>query len=59
MEGMYDDALDWLERAISLGNENRPWFEANPLWEPLREDPRFRALMRRIEEGREDAGHLA
>jgi tetratricopeptide (TPR) repeat protein len=59
MEGMYDDALDWLERAISLGNENRPWFESNPIWEPLREDPRFRALMRRIEEGREDAGHLA
>jgi serine/threonine protein kinase/tetratricopeptide (TPR) repeat protein len=59
MEGMYEDALDWLERAISLGNENRPWFEANPIWEPLREDPRFRALMRRIEEGREDAGHLA
>ncbi|MEA2176169.1 MAG: eukaryotic-like serine/threonine-protein kinase [Blastocatellia bacterium] len=58
-EGMYEDALEWLERAISLGNENRPWFEANPLWEPLREDPRFRALMRRIEEGREDKGDLA
>jgi serine/threonine-protein kinase len=59
MEGMYEDALEWLERAISLGNENLPWFEANPLWEPLREDPRFRALMRRIEEGREDKGDLA
>ena len=52
MEGMRDEAFEWLERAISLGNENRPWFEINPVWEPLREDPRFRELMRRIEAGR-------
>ncbi|HYE64041.1 MAG TPA: tetratricopeptide repeat protein, partial [Pyrinomonadaceae bacterium] len=52
MEGMRDEVFEWLERAISLGNENRPWFEINPVWEPLREDPRFRELMRRIEAGR-------
>ena len=53
MEGMNDEAFEWLERAISLGNENKPWFEANPIWEPLRDDPRFQALMQRIEQGRE------
>ncbi|HEX8144007.1 MAG TPA: protein kinase [Pyrinomonadaceae bacterium] len=53
MEGMTDEAFEWLERAISLGNENKPWFESNPIWEPLRSDPRFTALMQRIEQGRE------
>src|SRR5215210_5653273 len=53
MEGMADEAFRWLERAISLGNENKPWFETNPIWEPLRSDSRFRELMDRIERGRE------
>jgi tetratricopeptide (TPR) repeat protein len=45
MEGMYDEAFEWLERAINVGNENRPWFETNPVWEPLRQHPRFKQLM--------------
>jgi serine/threonine-protein kinase len=49
MLGERDDALKWLERAVELGNENRTWFESDPNWEALREDPRFVALMRRIE----------
>jgi serine/threonine-protein kinase len=53
MEGMADEAFEWLERAINLGNENKPWFETNPIWEPLRSDPRFKQLMDRIEQGRE------
>jgi eukaryotic-like serine/threonine-protein kinase len=48
--GEDDEALDWLERAVDLGNENRTWFESDPKWERLRETPRFRALMRRVEE---------
>ncbi|HEX8140821.1 MAG TPA: protein kinase [Pyrinomonadaceae bacterium] len=56
MEGMRDEAFEWLERAIHLGNENKPWFEANPIWEPLRSDPRFTELMNLIEEGREHGG---
>jgi serine/threonine protein kinase/tetratricopeptide (TPR) repeat protein len=50
MLGDRDDALEWLERAIDLGNENRTWFESDPNWEGLREDPRFRELMHRVEE---------
>src|SRR5215210_2538566 len=49
MLGDRDEALHWLDRAIDLGNENRTWFESDPNWEALREDPRFVALMRRIE----------
>src|SRR5215208_1769959 len=49
MLGDRDQALHWLDRAIDLGNENRTWFESDPNWESLREDPRFVALMRRIE----------
>lgn len=52
MLGENDEALRWLETAINLGNENFPWFESNPLWEPLRDDPRFMNLMQRIESGR-------
>jgi eukaryotic-like serine/threonine-protein kinase len=55
LEGMDGEALEWLERAVDLGNENLPWFERNPAWERLREDPRFRAIMRRIEESRAKA----
>ncbi|HEX8339231.1 MAG TPA: tetratricopeptide repeat protein [Pyrinomonadaceae bacterium] len=49
MLGDRDQALHWLDRAIDLGNENRTWFESDPNWEAFREDPRFVALMRRIE----------
>ncbi|MDT5157261.1 MAG: eukaryotic-like serine/threonine-protein kinase [Acidobacteriota bacterium] len=49
MLGDREDALHWLERAVELGNENRTWFESDPNWEALRADPRFVALMRRIE----------
>ncbi len=48
LEGMRDEAFDWLERSISLGNENRPCFEHDPNWKLLRADPRFAALMLRI-----------
>jgi predicted Zn-dependent protease len=48
MLGDREEAFDWLERAITLGNENRPWFESDPNWEQLRADPRFAELMSRI-----------
>lgn len=55
VEGMKDEAFEWLERAIHLGNENRPWFESNPLWTDLREDGRFHQLMSRIEQSQAQA----
>ncbi len=47
--GEKDEAFKWLEKAIKLGNENRPWFEKDKCLAPLREDPRFDELMSRIE----------
>ena len=48
LEEMRNEAFDWLERAIGLGNENRPLFENDPNWSSLREDPRFAELTTRL-----------
>lgn len=53
MEGEPDEALKWLEKAISLGNENLPWFRSNPVWQLLHDDPRFTEIMHRLEVERE------
>jgi serine/threonine-protein kinase len=53
--GDRDPAFEWLATAIRVGNENRPWFESDPNWEPLREDPRFAELMTRIGDAPESA----
>jgi serine/threonine-protein kinase len=47
-EGSADDALEWLERAIALGNENRAWFEKDPNWAQFRDDSRLKSLLDRI-----------
>ncbi len=58
MEHERDEAFRWLERAISLGNENLPWFESNPVWLPLHDDPRFKELMGILEAEREQRKSL-
>jgi len=55
VEGMRDQAFKWLERAINRGNENLPWFRANPEWAALKDDPRFEMLMQRIEKSHAQA----
>ncbi|HYH84338.1 MAG TPA: tetratricopeptide repeat protein [Pyrinomonadaceae bacterium] len=55
MLGERDEAFEWLGRAINLGNENKPWFESDPNWDELRDDPRFGELMRGIEESQSQA----
>jgi serine/threonine-protein kinase len=44
-----DLAFKWLERAVKLGNENKPWYENNKCLDSLRDDPRFEALLERID----------
>ena len=44
-----DEAFYWMERAIKLGNENKPWYENDKCLAPLRQDPRFAELLNKIE----------
>ena len=46
--GNADKAFAWLDRAIALGNENRPWLEKDRCWDALRDDPRFGQLMGKL-----------
>jgi len=48
MEGERDAALEWLRRAIELGNENRPWFERDKNWDSLRDDPEYQRIVTSI-----------
>jgi serine/threonine-protein kinase len=48
MEGERDQALQWLRRAIELGNENRPWFERDRNWESLRGDQEYQRILESI-----------
>ena len=49
LQGKQVEALKWLEIAIRLGNENYLWFESDPNWADLHNDPRFKELMQGIE----------
>jgi eukaryotic-like serine/threonine-protein kinase len=53
LQGKQVEALKWLETAISRGNENYRWFEVDPNWSSLHDDPRFQQLMNRIKTARE------
>jgi serine/threonine-protein kinase len=48
LDGRTDQAIEWLERAISMGNENYPWFMSNPNWEHMRDEPKFKAIMEKL-----------
>ena len=56
LQGRQVEALRWLETAISLGNENYKWFESDPNWTDMHEDPRFVELMNRIKNNRAQSG---
>jgi serine/threonine-protein kinase len=45
LEGQRDEAIQWLRRAIQLGNENRPWFERDKNWDSLRDDPEYQEII--------------
>ncbi|HEX6717841.1 MAG TPA: protein kinase [Pyrinomonadaceae bacterium] len=56
LQGRQVEALRWLETAVSLGNENYKWFESDPNWTDMHEDPRFVELMNRIKNNRAQPG---
>jgi len=45
MAGRPQDALDWLDRSVRLGDERAEWLERNPLLASLRAEPRFVQLL--------------
>jgi TolB-like protein len=46
--GDHDRAIDWLEQAYEVHNPNLPYIGGLPVWDPLRSDPRFQDLLRRM-----------
>jgi serine/threonine-protein kinase len=48
LQGRHVEAFKWLETAIRLGNENYLWFESDPSWSDMHDDPRFKELINRI-----------
>ncbi|HEV2884013.1 MAG TPA: protein kinase [Pyrinomonadaceae bacterium] len=48
LQGRHVKALEWLQKAIDLGNENYLWFESDPNWADLHADPRFTEIMDRV-----------
>ena len=48
LQGRQVLALTWLQKAIDLGNENYLWFETDPNWADLHDDPRFKEMMQRV-----------
>ncbi len=48
LDKQQEKALEWLERAISMGNENYPWFAVDPKWEALRGNPRYQEILQNL-----------
>jgi serine/threonine protein kinase len=43
--GDHQHALDWLKRAVALGDVNYPWFERDKNYDSLRSDPEYQSIM--------------
>ena len=46
--GDKDQAFDWLGKAVEERGEYAVWLKTDPLYDPLRSDPRFPDLLRRL-----------
>jgi pentatricopeptide repeat protein len=46
--GDYDQAFRWLERAYDERSNITQFLKTHPIYDPLRQDPRFKDLMRRV-----------
>ncbi len=43
-----DEALEWLEKAYEAHDANMPYIGVDPIFDSLRDDPRFQDLLRRM-----------
>jgi TolB-like protein/tRNA A-37 threonylcarbamoyl transferase component Bud32/Tfp pilus assembly protein PilF len=46
--GKNDEALDWLEKAYQARDQNMPYLGVDPIFDALRDDPRFQGLLRKM-----------
>jgi serine/threonine protein kinase/Tfp pilus assembly protein PilF len=46
--GENDQAFEWLEKALVVRSEHLGWLKVDPRMDPLRADPRFDAIVRRV-----------
>ena len=46
--GKKDEALEWLEKAYRAHDPNMPYISVDPIFDDLRDDPRFKDLLRRM-----------
>jgi TolB-like protein/DNA-binding winged helix-turn-helix (wHTH) protein/Tfp pilus assembly protein PilF len=46
--GNYDEALVWFERAFEKREGILQWLKVHPFFDPVRDDPRFKDLQRRV-----------
>jgi serine/threonine-protein kinase len=46
--GENEEALQWLEKGYEKRDGNMILLKVSPIWDPLRDDPRFQELLRRM-----------
>ena len=46
--GEPEEAFKWLEKAYAERSSGMPWLKADPKFDPVRSDPRYRELLRRV-----------
>jgi serine/threonine protein kinase/tetratricopeptide (TPR) repeat protein len=49
LEGMTEEALEWVRLAVRIGNENYPLLASTSKLDPLRSDPRFQELLEEVQ----------
>lgn len=51
LAGDFDRALEWVEQAYTKREPLLLWINSDPVWTPLRSDPRFIAVLRKLRLG--------
>ena len=46
--GMNDEAIKWFEKAYEAHDNNMPYLSVDPIFDSLRDDPRFKNLIKKI-----------
>jgi serine/threonine protein kinase len=46
--GMKKEALDWFEKALDANDPNMPYLKVDPIFDPLRDEPRFKKILEKM-----------